>query len=63
MIVHLKRPAEANGPWLLYTLDWRVIDFVEPTQELSLMMEGREGIFEAESIEDGWDIKHRVVTN
>jgi hypothetical protein len=63
MIVYLKRPQRAGGPWLLYTPDWRVVDFIEPTPDLAVMMDGPAGTFEAEPLDDGWDIKRPVVVN
>jgi hypothetical protein len=60
MIVYLKRPQRAGGQWLLYTPDWRVVDFIEPTPELTQMMVGREALFEAEQLDNGWIIKRRI---
>lgn len=65
VVVLLQRPAvrldglpelHPSGPWLLTARDDMTVSAIEPTPELEAMMPGREGLFHARRVGEGWEI-------
>lgn len=64
MIVRIMHAENADGPMLVYSdpnSGNPVVDFIDPTDELLVMLAGdRDGYFEAERDDTGWNIRRRV---